>query len=62
MWLEFETDPELEFEFYLAQKLGKTVAQMRAEMNNEEFMRWAIFYGRKRQRENQKVVASSGAD
>jgi hypothetical protein len=49
-WLEFQTNPELEFEFFLAQKLGKTVAELQT-MSGDEFMRWAIFYGRKRQRE-----------
>lgn len=50
-WLEFEQDPELEFEFYLAEQLGKTVTALRSEMDNDEFLRWAIFYGRRRQRQ-----------
>jgi hypothetical protein len=41
----------LEFEFYLADRLGKTVAAMRAEMGNDEYVRWAIYYGRKAQRQ-----------
>lgn len=60
MWMEFQSSPELEFEFRLAKELGMTVARMRAEMDNDEFIRWAIYFGRKWQRENQKVVASSG--
>jgi hypothetical protein len=27
-----------------------TVARLRAEMSNEEFMRWGIYFGRKAQR------------
>lgn len=50
MWLEFQQDPELEFEFFLAEQLGKTVAEL-SEMDHAEFVRWAIFYGRRRQRE-----------
>jgi len=45
-----EQRPELEFEFYLAQKLGKTVAELRT-MSQAEFTGWAVYYGRKAQRE-----------
>lgn len=45
-----ETDPTLEFEFFLAQKLGKTVAEMR-QMDNGEFIGWQVYYARKAQRE-----------
>jgi hypothetical protein len=44
-----ETDPTLEFEYFLAQKLGMTVARMRRELSNDEFMHWGIFYQRKAQ-------------
>ncbi len=43
-----ETD--LEFEFFLAQKLGMTVADMRDRMSQEEYMRWGVFYAREAQR------------
>lgn len=42
---------ELEFEFFLAQKLGMTVARMRAEMPAEEFLGWDVYYRRKAQRD-----------
>lgn len=45
-----ETTPSLEFEFFLAQKLSMTVAELR-EMSNEEFVGWQVYYGRKAQRE-----------
>jgi hypothetical protein len=36
---------------FLAQKLAMTVARLRAEMPNEEYVRWVVYYGRKAQRE-----------
>jgi hypothetical protein len=30
----------------LAQKLGKTVGQLRAEMSSDEFLHWGIYYAR----------------
>lgn len=45
-----ETDPGLEFEHFLAQKLGMTVDRMRVEMSNDEFVRWEIYYAREAQR------------
>lgn len=47
----FEADSELEFEFFLAQKLGLTVARLREEMSADEFVHWHIYYARKAQRE-----------
>lgn len=46
MYLLMENDPSIEFEFYLAQKLGKTVDQLRTEMSAEEFTGWSVYYGR----------------
>jgi hypothetical protein len=40
-----ETDPTLEFEFFLAQKLGRTVADVRC-MGNAEFVGWQVYYAR----------------
>lgn len=50
-YVALENDSELEFEFYLAQKLGMTVARMRREMSNKEFVHWGMFYARKAQRQ-----------
>ncbi len=47
----FEANQGLEFEFFLAQKLGMTVDRLRAEMPNEEFLYWSMYYARKAQRE-----------
>ena len=50
-YLAFENDPELEFEFFLAEKLHMTVARLRREMSNDELLRWSVFYARRRQLE-----------
>lgn len=55
-----ETDPDLEFEFYLATKLGMTVARMRQEMTDAEFARWAMYYQRKAQREELERLKAGG--
>jgi hypothetical protein len=44
-----ENDPSLEFDHFLAEKLGKTVAEIRS-MDNQEYMDWSVYYGRKAQR------------
>jgi hypothetical protein len=47
-YLEFEDDPDLEFEFFLAKELGgMTVTEMRARMSNQEFVYWSRFYSRR---------------
>jgi hypothetical protein len=55
-YVRFEQDPTTEFEFFLAQKLGMTVARLRAEMTNQEFMEWGVFYARKAQREELEIA------
>ena len=47
----FETTPGLEFEFFLAEKLGVMVGDLRERMSGDEFTHWAIYYGRRAQRE-----------
>jgi hypothetical protein len=49
---------DLEFEFYLATKLGMTVADVRERITPMEFIGWKMYYGRKAQRaelENAKL-------
>ena len=48
-YLAFENDPELEFEFFLARELNMTVARLRAEMPNDELLRWSVYFGRRNQ-------------
>jgi hypothetical protein len=45
-----ETIPGLEFEFFLAEKLSRTVAELRASLSNKEFVEWGIYYAREAQR------------
>lgn len=45
-YLDLETSPDLEFEFYLATKLHMTVGQIRAQMTQDEFVRWSVYYQR----------------
>lgn len=55
-----EANPDLEFEHFLAQKLGMTVAAMREQMSNEEFVRWDIYYRREAQRREAELLKSKG--
>lgn len=45
-YLALENDPELEFEHFLAVKLGTTVSEMRRRMSQAEFVRWGMYYAR----------------
>lgn len=47
---EFENNPELEVEFLVAERLGMTVAGLRANMSADEFVRWGVFLARRGQR------------
>lgn len=44
-------NPDIEFEFYLAEKLGRTVAELRATVGQDEYVGWTVYYGRKAQRQ-----------
>ncbi|HKY77450.1 MAG TPA: hypothetical protein VJS45_14980 [Acidimicrobiia bacterium] len=37
-------------EFFVAEQLGMTVADLRARMDQAEFVRWTIYYARRAQR------------
>ena len=49
-YLAFDADDELEMEYFVAAELGMSVARLRVEMPNDEFVRWCVFYARKAQR------------
>lgn len=36
---------------FLAQKLSRTVDELRESLSNAEYVRWSVFYGRKAQRQ-----------
>lgn len=42
----FEGDPSLEFDFFLADRLKTTVAEMRETMSADEWLHWSIYHGR----------------
>jgi len=49
-YLALESDPEWEFEHFLAKELGgMTVRELRERMDNDELLRWSVFYGRQAQ-------------
>lgn len=54
-YLRFEDDPDAEFQFFLAEKLHCTVAEI-GQMSNLEYMRWGIWYSRKAQMVQAKEV------
>ncbi len=37
-----------------------TVARLQAEMSNEEYLRWTVYYGRKAQREELDLAKVKG--
>lgn len=46
MYHAMEEDGDVEWEFFLAQKLGMTVNEMCQRMSNQEFEQWKVYYGR----------------
>lgn len=61
MYLEFEEDGELEFEFYLTLKLGLgTVQNLRATMGESEFMMWGMYFQREAQRKELASLKTGG--
>lgn len=45
-----DRDPSLEFDFYLAERLHMTVAELRERLSSAEWTQWYVYYGRKAQR------------
>lgn len=61
MYHEMERDGDVEWEFYIAQKLGMTVQDMCERMSNEEFEQWKVYWGRVAQkRELAEKMAKTG--
>ncbi|QJY51249.1 hypothetical protein [Pseudonocardia broussonetiae] len=52
---------DLEFEFYLADRLGMTVARLRREMTAQEFMEWGVYYGRKAQKQELAMLQAKSS-
>lgn len=45
-WLDLQDDPELEFQFFLAAKLGRTHAEL-LTMEHAEYVLWTRYYARR---------------
>lgn len=46
-------DPAVEWEHYIAERIGMTVGELRRRMGHDEFIRWQVYYGRKWQKQQQ---------
>jgi hypothetical protein len=47
-WLRFHNDNGFHFDYFLAEKLHKTVGEIRA-LSNREYMEWSMYYSIKAQ-------------
>jgi hypothetical protein len=43
----------LEWEFYIADRLGMTVADLRRRMGHDELVLWQVYHGRRAQKAQQ---------
>lgn len=48
-YLALENDADLEYEFFLASKLGMVVTDMRERMSQAEFVLWSRYHAREAQ-------------
>jgi hypothetical protein len=61
MYQLMESQPDVEFDYILAEKLGMTVADLRRRMSQAEWLGWYVYLGRKAQRrEMESVMAKAG--
>lgn len=54
-----ETNPSVEFDFFLSQKLSMTVAELH-QMSSAEYVGWQVYYARKAQREEMATAKAKG--
>jgi hypothetical protein len=50
VYKHLEANPDVEFEFFLADRLGMMVATLRDVMSADEFLGWSMFHARRAQR------------
>lgn len=50
-YLLFESRPDIEFDYYLSDRLRMTVSEMRRSMSGEEYQGWITYHKRKAQQE-----------
>jgi len=56
-----DQEDELWFEFFLAEKLNRTVGELRDSMTDAEFGAWMLWYAIKRQKQEQaELEAKAG--
>jgi len=60
-YLTFEYDQGAEYEFYLAEKLGMLVSELRARIGTDELLGWSIYHARKAQRQEMQDLKARGA-
>lgn len=48
------------FEFFLAEKTGRTVAELREQMSNDEFLHWQMYYARIAQQQELERLKAQG--
>jgi len=58
IYLEMESNPDLEFDHFLAEKLHMTVDELRTRMSADEYARWIVYYQRKGQRQDLALKAA----
>lgn len=56
----FESSPDLEFEFYIADRLGCTLGELRERMPAGEYVQWWIFHSRWAQRKELEARKAAG--
>lgn len=59
MWLRFETDGDFGWDYFLAEKLGRTVGEIR-RIPLEEWIGWTVYYGRDAQRKELDRLKAGG--
>jgi hypothetical protein len=58
-WLLLEDDPELEFELFLGEKLGRTLGEIR-QLPSSEFLLWSRYYARRAQEKELERLKAGG--
>lgn len=47
--MRLETENDLSFDYFLAEKLRMPVAEMRRRVSMQEWMEWNVYYGKQAQ-------------
>ena len=59
-YLALEEDPELELEFYVAERLGKSLTELRESMGQQEWVLWTRYFARKAQAQELELKKAGG--